>query len=218
MFRILIVEDDRGTSGKLQARLSRKIPEAQVDVAPTVKRAQQFIQEARDEKETYDAFVLDIKLPQDVGEYPVFDESLCRTIKAAMPKAIVAHISSYFHDKPVQDHVRRVHDEQIDRSFRLSKDATGWFNTLEEKLKSFLYSLDVEAQLDQLFGSSEAPEFESRGRRDRVSYERSVTHDLAGLSRDISARWKYLDKGLQERIETIFEVTKDGDGVIVSLF
>jgi hypothetical protein len=218
MFRILIVEDDQGTSGKLYERLSRKIPEAQVDVAPTVKRAQGFIQEARDEKEAYHAFVLDIKLPQDVGEYPAFDESLCRTIKAAMPKAIVAHVSSYFHDKPVQEHVRRVHDEQIDRSFRLSKDDTTWFNTLEDKLKSFLYSLDVEEQLDRLFGSSEAPEFESRGRHDRASYERSVTHDLANLSRDISARWKYLDKGLQERIEAIFEVTKDGDGVIVSLF
>jgi len=217
MFRILIVEDEPGTSEKLQSRLSAKIPEAQVDTAPTVRRAQELIGEAKKEREFYHAFVLDIRLPRDVGEPPLFDETLCKTIRAAMPKAIVAHISFFLDDNVVQDHMEHVHYEQIDRSFRLSKRDVEWFPKLEGKLRSFLYSISVEEQLNGLFGASESPEFEPRGRHESNS-GRSVTHDLAELSRDISAHWRYLDPDLQERIKKFFDVTTDGDEVIVSEF
>lgn len=216
MFRILIVEDDRGTSEQLYSRLSQKIPEAHVEAATTVRRALELIEEAKREKDYYHAFVLDIKLPRDKGEFPTFDEMLCKTIKAAMPRAIVAHISAFLEDKEVQDHMEHVHYEQIDRSFRLSKLDVDWFPLLESKLRSFLYGISIEEQLDALFGVLESPDFEFRSRNDRASLGRSVTHDLAQVSRDISAHWVYLDPALQERIGKIFDVVQEGDDVTVS--
>lgn len=219
MFRILIIEDEEATSDRLNKRISRKIPEAQVDTAMTVQEAHQFIEAAYEQKEPYDAVVLDIKLPESKGDFPELDESICHSIKDLMPAStIVAHISAYLDDLPVMEHMKKMHDEQIDRSFRLSKLDSDYFKKLESKLKSFLYGTRIENQMDKLFGSNEEPAFSSRNRstRARSGDERSVTHELASLSRSIAAHWNELDESLQSRIKRTFEVTTKDDRVIVS--
>jgi CheY-like chemotaxis protein len=220
MFRILITEDEEGTSELLQEHLSEQIPEAEVECALTVKEAHRLIEEAYNSRELYDAIVLDIKLPKDTGHFPEFDESVCRDIKGLMPKTIVAHISAYLDDKIVQEHIKRVHEQNIDRSFALSKRDVEYFLKLSSKLRTFLYGIRIENQMDKLFGQDEEPAFAARNRRQRVRVgdERSVTHELAALSRNIAAHWEDLDESLQARVKRTFEVTPKDDGVIVSFF
>jgi CheY-like chemotaxis protein len=222
MFRILIVEDDEPTSSSLSWRLSRKIPEAQIDTAMTVRKAHELIEAAFNGKTPYDAVILDIKLPEDTGYFPEMDESICRAVKELMPSdTIVAHISAFTDDTKVKEHIKRMHDEQIDRSFRLSKldPEVNFVEALESKLKSFLYGMRISEQMDGLFGPGDAALLDSRGRsrRTRAGDERSVTHELAALSRDIATYWKDLDDTLKARIKRTFEVD-EGDRVIVSFF
>jgi CheY-like chemotaxis protein len=219
MFRILIVEDDENTSKTLQEYLSTEIPEARVDCALTVKEAHRHIEAAYNDKDLYDAVVLDIKLPKDYGSFPEFDESVCRSIKEVMRKTIVAHISSHLDDLIVKDHIKRLHDEDVDRSFLLPKESE-FALRLESKLKTFLYGIQIENQMDKLFGSDDEPAFSSRNRsrRARAGDERSVTHELAALSRNIAAHWDSLDGSLQARIKRTFEVTTSDDEVLVSFF
>jgi DNA-binding NarL/FixJ family response regulator len=220
MFRFLITDDEEGTSELLQEHLSEQIPEAQVECALTVKEAHRLIEEAYNSRELYDAVVLDINLPKDAGHFPEFDESVCHDIKDLMPKTIVAHISAYLDEEIVQKHIKRVHDEEIDRSFRLSKRDVEYFLKLSSKLRTFLYGIRIQNQMDKLFGQDDEPAFSSRNRRQRASAgdERSVTHELAALSRNIAANWDDLDESLRARVKRTFEVTPKDDGVIVSFF
>ena len=220
MFSILIVEDEKDTSELLQEQLTEQIPEARVECVMTVREAHEHIVEAYNNRALYDAVVLDISLPQNSGDYPQFDESVCRDIKSLMPKTIVAHVSAFMDDGRVKDHIKRVHDEEIDRSFRLSKGDDEWSLKLESKLKAFLYGIQIENQMNKLFGDDDEPAFASRQRstRARAGDERSVTHELAALSRNIAAHWVDLDAGLQARIRRTFEVTTKDDRVIVSFF
>ena|SRR5688572_14999635 len=219
MFRILVVEDDQGTFERLGKRIPKKIPEARVDIAPTVSKARQYLQEVREQGEPYDAIILDIKVPESQGLPPEMDETLCDRIKETMPHStIVAHISAWLDDEVVQQHMKKKHDEQIDRSFRLSKMEPNWFRELEKKLVSFLYGTRIEAQMNDLFGQDDEPSFTARNRGGRVQSgeDRSVTHKFSALSREIASHWHELDESLQARISRAFEVTHKGNKVIVS--
>ena len=217
------MEDDDDTMQLLLERLSRKISDAFIQAATTVRKAQELIERAYNDKHLFDAVVLDIQLPRDIGLRKEFDESICHSINILMPGCIVAHISAFLDEKVVQHHIKTMHDEQIHRSFRLSKgDDEGeeeiWFELLEAKLASFLYTVQIEGQLDRLFGRADEAIFVNRSRMAgyHSGERRSITHDLGTLSRNISSRWPFLDESLQARIKRIFEVNEQGGKVIVS--
>lgn len=218
MFRVLIVEDDIKTSRQLKSIITEQIEDVQVHTALNVPDAHQCIRAARDHDLPYHVIVLDLMLPPQKGLQAQLDESVCDSIRDNMPHTLVAHITIHDKDAAVKRHLEMAHDKKIDRSFRLSKE-TGYATELVKRLKPFLYGLRIEQQLNQLFNGGVITGYPvSAGRPRDSESDRSKTHELAGLTRDISNHWEYLEEGLRTRIKDIFNVRADGDEVTVSLF
>jgi CheY-like chemotaxis protein len=218
VFRILIVDDDSPTSKQLKSIIIEQIEDVHADTALDVPDAEKFLKSAHERKQPYDAVVLDLMLPIKKGSQPELDESLCLKIREKWPDTLVAHITAYDRNETVKNHLETVHDRQIDRSFRLAKKP-GFSRELIDKLKPFLYGLRIKAQLNKLFNGGAGMGYTLMGGRLREpASDRSITHELAALTRDIASHWKYLDKGLQEQIKEIFNVTVNKNEVTVSLF
>jgi hypothetical protein len=202
----------------LQAIITEQIEDVQADTALNVPDAEQFIKSAQESKRPYDAVVLDLMLPLKKGAQPELDESLCLTITEKWPDTLVAHITAYDRNETVKNHLETVHDRRIDRSFRLAKKP-GFSRELIDRLKPFLYGLRIKEQLNKLFNGGVLGGSTMMGERLREpASDRSITHELAALTRDIASHWKYLDKGLQEQIKEIFNVKVNKNEVTISLF
>ncbi|HMG73131.1 MAG TPA: hypothetical protein VK582_06475 [Pyrinomonadaceae bacterium] len=227
MFRILIVEDDQGTFTAQMNAISRAFTEADgelgvsIHIARSVSKGKQTIEEAHRNKRPYHAVILDAKLPPEDGYPTQVDESLCLLIRDLMKSTLVAHVSMYGDDEKVKDHLRRIHQEQINpKSFALSKSATDAIELIK-RLRSFLYSMRVEEQMNSLFGQQVDLSFADKGRgratAQRSRIERDSTLDLATLRRDIVAHWADLDERLKERIRLVFRVDPNSTPVRISL-
>lgn len=216
MFRVLIVEDDEKTSEQLARAVKEQIDDVKPDVAMNVPEAQKLIDEAYREKQPYHAVILDLMLPAESGAGATLNQTLCESVSRKMPSTLVAHITAHADDPDVKRHLEVVHDRQVDRSFRLVKEAD-YADELIQKLKPFLYGLRIEERMNKLFGiGGGASLYSLRPRealRPRASRrERSMTHELAALTRDISAYWSDLDPGMKLRIKELFNVEeKDGE-------
>lgn len=229
MFRILIVEDIRDTLKQLQLFISEALrgpdaePSVVIHAAEAVEDAKQLILEAKERGQPYHAVVLDFKLPKQVGhnpELPDTDESLCLLIRQQTRDTLVAHITAYRDDEVVSRHVRLVHEEQIDPwALIFSKADSEYALNLVERLRAFLYGMRIEEQITHVFGGSSELAFAARGRveRTRSRAERSLTHDIAALRRDIVTHWHYLDKPIQNLIRKYFRVDDQSRPVRVSL-
>jgi CheY-like chemotaxis protein len=220
MFRILIIEDIEGTLNQLQELLSEVFPGAQIDTAPAVKEAHELIKEGWDEAQPYQAIILDFKLPAEVGENPEVDESVCKVIKNLTPPPLVAHITAYPQDKLVADHINAFHTKQISPSaLALSKLDKDWANQLLESLRAHLYGKRIEEKMEAMFGKEDVAVFHARTRagREEPVGERSRTHELANLCREISAHWGDIDERLRLRIQRKFLIDDDARPVRVSL-
>lgn len=220
MFRVLIVEDDEMTSQQLAEVIAERIDDVQPDVAMNVPEAQRLIDAAYAGKQPYHAVVLDLMLPADSGAGPTLNQTLCESVSQKMPMSLVAHITAYAEDPDVKRHLEVVHDRQVDRSFRLVKEED-YADELIKKLKPFLYGLRIEERMNKLFGPAGASLYGLRPRamlRPRATRrERSMTHELAALTRDIAAYWKDLDPGMKLRISELFNVEEKEGGVTASL-
>ena len=109
MFRILIVEDIRPTLDQLEKLLQEMNPATEVDGAETVDEARQMLVFRDREGETYDAAIVDFKLPMAPGENPEFDTTICDMVSERMPDALIVHITAYEDQKIVADHIRERH-------------------------------------------------------------------------------------------------------------
>jgi CheY-like chemotaxis protein len=222
MFRILIVEDISDTLEQLRMFFSERFPDAKVDAVETVAEGLESIKEAMESGRPYHAAVLDFKLPQDKGESPKVDESLCLEIRNRMSKALVAHITAYPDDPMVLRHLKNVGlDYRDPRAIFISKLEVDWPDQLVRKVKAYLYGTRIEKQMDELFGTDEQRAAAKRGRFSRPFSGsmggKSATHELAALFRDIAAHWDDLDERSQGRIQKMFYVNTQTDPIRVSL-
>jgi len=222
MFRILIVEDIQDTLQQLKALISEAIVEpdgstgVNVHTAESVSTARQMIEESR---KPYHAVVLDFKLPEQVGLESLVDESLCLLIRRMKLPTLVAHITAYSGDPVVREHLERVHHERVDPwALDLSKTDGDYAIKLVEGLKSYLFGMRIEQQIRMLFGEQEELSFAVRGRvmNPPPRTERSRTHDMAALRRDIIAYWHDLDDMLRARIRQVFYVDDKSEPVRIS--
>lgn len=219
MFRVLIVEDDVPTSKQLKSIITEQIEDVQAHTAMDVPEARALIETAKTNNQPYHAVVLDLMLPRERGIQAELDESLCNRIRQVMPHTLVAHITIHDKNGEVKKHLEVAHDKEIDRSFRLSKAETDYATQLVERLRPFLYGLRIEQQIDDLFNGGGGTGYPVMSLRTRDSVgDRSKTHELAALTRDISNHWESLDEGLRTRIKDIFNITVEGDEITVSLF
>jgi len=224
MFKILIVEDEPLTSEALKRFITREIDDVHADVALNVPEAKAHIEAAQDNDEPYHVVVLDMMLPSENGLTATLDETVCGMLKRTMPHTLVAHITAFLEHEKVQNHLESFHGpSQIDLSFSLSKDEDdpekgAYSAQLISNLKPFLYGLRIEDQLNDLFNGGGVVGYSVNRAWRKDLTDRSKTHELAALTRNISTDWDYLSEGLKTRIRDIFKVVvKDGE-VMVSLF
>lgn len=231
MFNILIVDDDKDTADVIKMLIDVEIPDAKVETALTVEAARRAILEASRSRLTFDAFILDMKLPEVSGGHPEVDETLCRDVRKFMPKALVAHITAYLHQdgddnltehEDVTKHLDRFHGKRFgNRAIWFWKLDQTYTEDLVNELKSFLYGQLIQEEIRRVFNLDEeaAPPTQSRKRFAHPRRGgRSLTHELGALTREISARWDALDEDVREHVKDIFMVREDGEEVIVSLF
>ncbi|MBA3241710.1 MAG: response regulator [Acidobacteria bacterium] len=217
MFRILIVEDMDVVLQMLKERVAEDLPEALVEVALNVQDARESVERACESGKLYDAVVLDFKLPESAGENAELDESLCEDVGLLMPDAVVAHLSAFMEDGKVLEHMKRAHDQNVDRSLRFSKLDVTWPEQLVGKLRTFLYGARVESKLNKFVPRGDALA-SSGSKRDRLGeIGGSLTHELASLQREIAAHWSDYDDKLKARIERNFDITLHGDRMIVTV-
>lgn len=218
MFRILIVEDEEKTATQLKNIITEQIEDVHAQIAADVPAAQQLIDEAKDSNHPYHVIVLDMMLPPKTGIQAELNLSLCNTIRNVMPLTRVAHITAYDKDDAVKTHLETVHDTDVDRSFSLSKE-TGFATRLVDRVGPFLYGLRIEQQLNELFNGGAITGYPVKSGRPRESIgDRSKTHELAALTRDISNHWETLDEAVKTKIRHFFNITVNKDDVTVSLF
>ena len=222
MFRILIVEDDPITLSSMQGLLHEALLDpdnhtpTRIDTAENVQSARRLIESAVVAKRPYQAVVLDTMLPNQPGLPIEFDESLCDTIYALMPSALIAHITAFQHDEQVRRHVQKRHTELVDKSIVLSK-SHDFGQVLCDKLKAFLFGQQVEEQMDQMFKRAEADAEQIIRLRQRPRGTGSLTHELAALCRDIARHWNDLDERCRARVRTVFYIDDTKEPVRVSL-
>jgi CheY-like chemotaxis protein len=225
MFRILIVEDS--TLDELLLPVSEAFtepdgePGVTVHTAKALAEAEELIHAAERTGLPYHAVILDFKLPERVGLTPTkIDESLCLLIRRMRWPTLVAHITAWGEDEDVRRHLQLVHHERLDPMDLLFLKTDGRYaSKLVRSLKEFLYGMRIEEQMLSVFGDTRELAFAARGRalRERARFERSMTHDIAALRRDIAAHWHDLDERLQAKISKFFRVDAESRPVRVSL-
>lgn len=216
MFRILVVEDNRGTLEQLHELLSEEFPTGSIEIAEDVESGIKRFREAA-QTGGFDAVVLDFKLPVTTGENPEVDSTICHEIVRILPDTLVIHITAYPDDAAIEKHLKEAHlklREIGPKVVFLSKLELDWSLQLVKRLRSFLYGRRIEQQFDQLF--SFAPPGETTSRF-RPRYSGGVTHPVAALSRDIIAHWDELDESLRLKLQRYMNVVETAAGIRVSL-
>jgi CheY-like chemotaxis protein len=219
MSRLLLVEDVEGTLDQLYKLLTEVFADfAHIDPARSVAEGLQLIERAARERLPYDVAILDFKLPRESGHHPEIDESLCRAIQEQMRHTLVIHITAFPQDPLVLSHLERWHNAPTEpRASCVSKLNGGWARELIETLQSYLYGSRIQEQLEELLGVGASGAALPARATTRTRGDRSLTHSLARLCRDISAYWPYLDAFLKKRINTYFVVDADQHPIRVGL-
>jgi CheY-like chemotaxis protein len=208
--RILLVDDENGIREQIKFALADH--HWSIDEFGDVESASSAIRLLREAGSEYDAAILDLRLPKspnDLGT-PV-DETLCGLVR---DKTLVWHISAYFGDQAVQDHLAKWHSP--DEQFAMLEKIPGYTGRLESQMKRALANRRVKAALDLLeFGPGDA----GYSRRFRPDSEQvSVTNVLAGLCNDIKHHWNDLTPALQCRINEHLDVVRDSDMAVQNVF
>lgn len=216
MFRILIVEDVEDVLDEMRKGIEAAFPgsdgrsNVKVHTSGSVDEAITLITDEHAKGRNYHAAVLDFKLPQKKGAPPQGDLTICETLKKLMPNALIVHITAYGDDEEIVSHLKNLHMGRLGSEAELISKVPGdWPEKLIAVLKAFLYGGLIEEQMQDVFGLRDR-QLKFRTRTSATSLpslgERSLTHAIASLSRDIEAYWYDIDEELRAKISTIFRV------------
>jgi CheY-like chemotaxis protein len=220
MPRILVVEDIEETREELRLLLSEGMRDSVVVTAGTSKEALNCLARDSAAGRKCDVVIVDYKLPPDVGHNDEVDESICSEVRKTIPGALLVHITAYPNDKRVRDHAisTDLGDPAGPRCALISKLEGGWPKRLLRMVKAHVYGRSVRARMQELFGPGTGSSADVVRRESRVrTGERSTTHELAALCRDIMEHWHDLDGSLQDEIRQVFRVDETTDPIRISL-
>jgi CheY-like chemotaxis protein len=208
--RILLVEDEKTARQAIIAAFADN--NWKFDEYGDVESAIKAIANGRSEGWEYDAAILDFRLPPSPtkGGTPV-DESICLMVKSW---TLVWHISAYFGEAEVDQHVRTCHSagEQV---AMIPKDV-GWAGKLEHQIKQALATRRIRQSLAMLQPNSFDSGY-SRGFR-RDSSTASATSLFRQLCDDIERSWKELAPAFQGELRESFEIDVSEDGDVKSVY
>lgn len=219
MFRFLVVEDQEPTLKEIKELLSKEFAGSSIDTAGSVAEGSQSLAALFEKGRTYDAALLDFKLPSSSGENPEIDYSLCEEVRRKHPRTLVIHMTSYERDPAILHHLAESHSEPTSPWPVLVSKREGWPSVLRKRLRTFLFTQEISMQMDEIFGYLPAADGFGRAAalRRPTAREGGVTHRLALLTQNIEKHWLDLAEPLKERIRATFVVDTAGDEVRVSL-
>lgn len=220
MFGFLVVEDEEPTLKAIKQLLSEEFAGSSVDTAVSVAEGSQRLATAFQKGRSYDAALLDFKLPSSSGENPEIDYSLCEEVRRKHPRTLVIHMTSHDGDPAILRHLAESHNDPTGPwPVIVSKRDINWPSVLRRRLRTFLFTREIAMQMDEVFGY--LPAADSFGRsaalRRPTARDGGVTHRLAVLTQNIEKHWPDLSETLKERIRATFVVDAAGDEVRVSL-
>lgn len=205
----LLVDDDPATKKFLPRLLARRFPDAEIEVAGTKDEAMEKLVRYDDEGTALVAAILDLKIPERMGENPEVS-ALCKTVEKLQPQALIVHITGHFLDDPkVVRHLAEYHsgyDKNPSAAPVWKKDR--WEDDLCSRIATFL----VTRQLRAIEGNRVAM---GRGLRTVGPSLRGASHRRERLLNDVERYWKFLDEELQEEIRTSFDVHEERGSVTV---
>ena len=219
MFRFLVVEDIEDTLKEIKALLSEEFDDSSIDTAGSVAEGSQYLAISFKEGRSYDATLLDFKLPSSLGENPEIDYSLCEEVRKNHRHTLVIHMTSYDQDPAILNHLAESHSEPTSPWPVLVSKKGNWPSVLRKRLRTFLFTREIAMQMDEVFGYPPAADGFGRtvALRRPTARESGVTHRLAVLTQNIEKYWPDLSETLKERIRATFVVNTAGDEVRVSL-
>ena len=216
MPRFLIVEDDPPTLESLELVIRTEFPDAVIETSATLNRARLLVSETQS---PYDVAILDVMLPEEVGQQPEPDVRLCLRI-AALGKALrLMHITACADEEPVKDHLADFHSKYDDvRASWYSKMDSAWMANLLNDLKAFIHGNRIRAKHEALFGASGDAPTEGYAARRPGGAGGGLTFDLADLCLDITEHWEDLGPMDQKLIGRDFWVDpQEGSDYLVTL-
>ncbi len=215
---VLLAEDDDETRLQLSALVEEQISGCSVSAASDVSSGMEVIECAVRDGLSFDAGILDVKLPATAGENLEFDEKLCATFRIRMPKGLVFHITGFGGDPKVRAHMDKDHPPDQPRGFVFDKGA-GFPENLVGALKRYLYNTKIKEALDQVFVPKiGAPIMRGAYVRYGVRpFRRSTTNQLVDLALDISLCWEFLDQSTKDFVQRYFQVDESHVPVSVTI-
>jgi DNA-binding response OmpR family regulator len=140
MFRFLIVEDDEDLLEELGRAFARWFPDSKIATAFAIDKALQLIEDARSASWSYDAAILDMKLPKQRGLGDEVDDALCCRIREIMNQTLVIHITGHVRDEKVLENLTNFHQHPSDpRSILIDKNNVKWMDELKKTAGAYLY-------------------------------------------------------------------------------
>jgi len=219
MGRILIVEDEVPILGQLKELFCEALPGFRIDTADSISRALEEIERTLKEGRTYEAVVLDMRLPLESGGADIaeVDDHICKELRKTMQNVLVFHISAYGRYPDVKAHIAELHADPKDPGSKLiSKKDSSWPLKLLVLLKAYLYGKPIEKQLDELFGTEEQLRLARQGRPPlrRPGRRPCGTIALERLRCNVGRHWNDLSPELKERILKFLTVKAEEDGYL----
>jgi CheY-like chemotaxis protein len=213
LFRVLIIEDNWKIVKQLLDIFGR-YDDWKVDSALSVCEAKSQIEAARTETQPYDAYTLDIELPDSAGpgETPRITFDLHQYIREQSPRALIAYCSAHL-EHPV---VRR-QLERPDPSTLIFNKRDTWMRTVVEELHRRLHGDPIRQELGELVQPS-LTMTAGRGRFDGGPAGYSLTHKMSSLISRIRRSWNYLDDELKKELGSYFKVEETSKGVTLKLY
>ncbi len=136
-FNLLIVEDEAEVARELQRQLKAALPNAQLDVAESHNDASRLIQQRANAGSSFDVAILDIKLPNELGEEPRLNAAVYRGLRSLMPNALVIHTTAYPKDPEVMEFIlnETMRSSRGPRSVFLPRTDPAWTSEILETVR-----------------------------------------------------------------------------------
>jgi CheY-like chemotaxis protein len=208
-FRILVVEDEDDARRQVVELLREALPEARIDAADTVEKADAVIQDALNRGDSYDVAILDFKLPKSAGFNPEVDDTLCQKLRRLDPGMLVGHITGFPEDPKIIEHINQCHGTGTPRAPIVNKTSATWATELLDKTVEYLYRSRIERGLRQVFGSTTAAGSYERALRPSAAWAPDLSSQLVDLTADIAESWPHLDPATRRRVQEQFQVVED---------
>jgi hypothetical protein len=222
MYRFIIVEDEYHTLNMLTLLIQSEFAGAQILTADTIRDAAKIIEDCIANNKAIDVAILDFKLPEEIGNQPEFDQSICSLIRERWSDTYIIHFTAFVKDERIAEHIHVFHNNpRLSRVSLISKAEIDYPEQLIKLVKTVLKSREVENLYDSIFRLNHEAMVGSTGdgssRQRQGDVRFSQTREIVLLNRIVSENWKFLDEKLKEKLQSVLRIDTLTEPVKVNL-